>query len=150
MRSEVGRLRDRLERLEGDIRKQSKKIDDLGRQLEQSAMEVAKIRKREQEAATAAKAEVETAVAVRADDEAQTEAATDGEGESRTGRIAFDDFTKKVQRALKRAGYDPGPEDGKKGPTTTRALQAFQRENSVPQPGMADEATWALLKRYLE
>ena len=64
--------------------------------------------------------------------------------------IKADEFTLKVQRALKAADYDPGPADGKKGRRTTAALRNFQRANNLPETGMADEGTWVLLKRHLD
>ena len=64
--------------------------------------------------------------------------------------LKADEFTLKVQRALKAADYDPGPTDGKKGRRTTAAIRSFQRDNSLPDTGMADEGTWVLLKRHLD
>ncbi len=64
--------------------------------------------------------------------------------------VKADEFTLKVQRALKAADYDPGPADGKKGRRTTAALRKFQRDNNIPETGMADEATWVILKRHLD
>lgn len=67
-----------------------------------------------------------------------------------TSAIKADEFTLKVQRALKAAHYDPGPADGKKGRRTTAALRSFQRDNNIAETGMADEGTWVLLKRHLD
>jgi peptidoglycan hydrolase-like protein with peptidoglycan-binding domain len=64
--------------------------------------------------------------------------------------LKADEFTVKVQRALKAADYNPGPTDGKKGRRTTAALRSFQRDNNLPETGMADEGTWVLLKRHLD
>jgi peptidoglycan hydrolase-like protein with peptidoglycan-binding domain len=64
--------------------------------------------------------------------------------------LKADEFTLKVQRALKAADYDPGPTDGKKGRRTTAAIRSFQRANNLPETGMADEGTWVLLKRHLD
>ncbi len=64
--------------------------------------------------------------------------------------LKADEFTVKVQRALKAADCDPGPTDGKKGRRTTAALRKFQRDNNLRETGMADEATWVLLKRHLD
>jgi len=65
-------------------------------------------------------------------------------------KIKADPFTLKVQRALKAADYDPGPEDGKKGRRTTAALKSFQRANNLPETGMADKETLVLLKRFFD
>ena len=64
--------------------------------------------------------------------------------------IKADPFTLKIQKALKDAAYDPGPSDGMKGRRTTGAIRSFQRDNSLAETGMADEATLALLKRYFD
>jgi hypothetical protein len=58
-----------------------------------------------------------------------------------TGQPPASDFIKGLQRALKRAGYDPGATDGKMGPTTRRALQRFQRAHGLPPTGEADIPT---------
>jgi len=55
-----------------------------------------------------------------------------------------------VQEALKKAGYDPGPIDGKFGPLTSRALREFQKDVGLPVTGKIDEKTWELLKEYVE
>ena len=65
-------------------------------------------------------------------------------------KIKADPFCLRVQRALKAADYDPGPEDGKKGRRTTAALKSFQRDNNLPETGKADEETLALLKRFFD
>lgn len=48
-----------------------------------------------------------------------------------------------IQKALKAAGYDPGPLDGKDGPRTHAALMAFQRDrglSSAPDQWSATES----------
>ena len=63
--------------------------------------------------------------------------------------LTGDEFTRKVQKALKKAGLDPGPVDGRMGRLTTEAVRAFQRDNNLPETGRANKATWDLLKKYL-
>ena len=53
-----------------------------------------------------------------------------------------------VQRALKRAGFDPGSADGKLGRRTTQAILDFQRANGLQADGKAGPRTWAKLKSY--
>jgi hypothetical protein len=60
-----------------------------------------------------------------------------------------DPFTKNVQKALRKAGYDPGPIDGRMGAMTKRALERFQRAKKLKVTGSTTRATWRLLKRYL-
>jgi hypothetical protein len=145
VRQEVKRLRSQLARLETEIARQSRKIDQLGKRFAKSleeAISVAKVAPRRP--ATTAR----TTAPPKEVTQPTTESPTPTTPER--PKVVFDEFTLKVQRALKRAGYDPGPEDGKKGPRTTSALRAFQKGNNLRETGMADEATWALLMRYLE
>jgi len=49
-----------------------------------------------------------------------------------------------VQRTLTTMGYDPGPIDGAKGPSTRRAVRAYQKENEIEETGAI---TAALVER---
>lgn len=60
-----------------------------------------------------------------------------------------DPFTRQVQKALKRAGYNPGPIDGMMGQNTQRAIERFQKARGLKVTGSTTPATWRLLKRYL-
>jgi hypothetical protein len=71
-------------------------------------------------------------------------------GHPRQKAAEFPPQARKLQLALKHAGYDPGPIDGRLGPKTREALKAFQRSNSLAVTGKADQATWKLLSGYLE
>ncbi|MBI4352789.1 MAG: peptidoglycan-binding protein [Candidatus Omnitrophica bacterium] len=51
-----------------------------------------------------------------------------------------------VQRALARAGFDPGPVDGRAGKKTKAAIKDFQKRHSLAVDGIIGERTWALLK----
>ena len=53
-----------------------------------------------------------------------------------------------LQRALLRAGYDPGPIDGKLGKKTRSAVKAFQRKNGLTADGVVGDKTWSLLRSY--
>jgi murein L,D-transpeptidase YcbB/YkuD len=53
---------------------------------------------------------------------------------------------KDVQRALSRAGYDPGPVDGKMGRKTKAAIKDFQRRNNLTADGIVGEKTWSYLR----
>jgi peptidoglycan hydrolase-like protein with peptidoglycan-binding domain len=44
-----------------------------------------------------------------------------------------DSTVTRVQRALKSAGFDPGPIDGKAGGKTMDALNAYQRSKGLPE-----------------
>ena len=46
---------------------------------------------------------------------------------------------------LKNLGYAPGGADGHFGGKTKAALLAFQRDQGLPQTGVADKATWAAI-----
>ncbi len=53
---------------------------------------------------------------------------------------------KDVQKALVRAGLDPGPVDGRLGKKTKRAIKDFQKKKNLKADGVVGEKTWTLLK----
>lgn len=53
-----------------------------------------------------------------------------------------------LQKALLRAGYDPGPLDGRIGKKTRAAVKSFQRKNGLTSDGVVGEKTWAALRSY--
>lgn len=57
--------------------------------------------------------------------------------------------TKKIQTALQRAGFSPGPIDGIFGAKTLQAVKAFQRSQGLAVDGIVGSMTWKKLKRYL-
>lgn len=57
--------------------------------------------------------------------------------------------TYKLQYALKKAGFNPGPADGHYGSRTRYALIRFQKSHGLPATGYAGQLTWKKLKRYL-
>ena len=57
----------------------------------------------------------------------------------------FSPLIARVQRKLKRLGYDPGPVDGRLGPSTRAALRKFQRANNMPPTGKIEPGVMALL-----
>ncbi len=57
--------------------------------------------------------------------------------------------TKQIQTALKNAGYNPGPIDGKMGKRTREAIRAFQEANGLKVDGRVGKKTWGSLKKYL-
>lgn len=56
---------------------------------------------------------------------------------------------KQIQTALKNAGYNPGPIDGRMGRRTKEAIRSFQRANGLVVDGRVGKQTWELLKKYL-
>ena len=54
-----------------------------------------------------------------------------------------------VQTALKRAGFDPGPADGKMGKQTRQALRNFQQAQGLAADGRIGPQTMVKLKPYL-
>lgn len=59
------------------------------------------------------------------------------------------DKTKQVQLALKNAGFDPGPIDGKIGEKTRRAIRRFQKSKGLKVDGVVGKRTWEELNKYL-
>jgi N-acetyl-anhydromuramyl-L-alanine amidase AmpD len=57
---------------------------------------------------------------------------------------------KKIQTALKNAGFDPGKVDGKMGKQTRDAIKAFQAAHNLKVNGKVNKSTWAALSKYLE
>ncbi len=51
-----------------------------------------------------------------------------------------------VQKALKRAGYDPGLVDGRLGKKTRSAIKAFQKSQGLTADGIIGEKTWSALR----
>ena len=54
-----------------------------------------------------------------------------------------------IQRALTKAGFNLGSIDGKMGPKTKKAIQAFQREHNLTVDGIVGAKTWEKLKTYI-
>ncbi|MEK6710670.1 MAG: peptidoglycan-binding domain-containing protein [Nitrospinota bacterium] len=54
-----------------------------------------------------------------------------------------------LQAALKKAGEDPGPADGKMGRKTRAALRTFQKKNGLKVSGQADKLTMAKLQPFM-
>lgn len=57
---------------------------------------------------------------------------------------------REIQQALKAAGFDPGPVDGRMGPRTQVAVRDFQRANNLTPDGKVGPRTWAKLESYLK
>jgi len=55
-----------------------------------------------------------------------------------------------IQKALKNAGYYKGTLDGKIGPQTRQAVEAFQRDQGLQPDGVVGRETWSKLKAYGE
>ncbi len=51
-----------------------------------------------------------------------------------------------LQRALKAAGYEPGPIDGRLGRRTKDAVRSFQRAEGLKVDGVVGQKTWTALK----
>ncbi len=56
---------------------------------------------------------------------------------------------KKIQTALKNAGFDPGLIDGKAGSKTKKAVKEFQESKGLTQDGEIGHKAWEELRKYL-
>jgi peptidoglycan hydrolase-like protein with peptidoglycan-binding domain len=56
---------------------------------------------------------------------------------------------KEIQAALQAAGFYSGSIDGKMGPMTKKAIEEFQKANSLTADGKVGTRTWALLGSHL-
>ena len=54
-----------------------------------------------------------------------------------------------IQTALKNANFYTGAVDGKIGPMTRKAIEAFQKANNLQADGKVGPKTWAALSQYL-
>ncbi len=54
-----------------------------------------------------------------------------------------------VQIALKNAGFDPGPIDGRMGKKTKSAVRNFQKSQGLTADGIVGNRTWERLKEFL-
>jgi len=105
-----------------------------------STLQIEPIQPQEEMEALSAQVEVQQLAEAEAS-QAQT---LGGVEELSTGRI------KEVQLALDRAGFSPGPADGKLGPRTQAAIRDFQRAIELKPDGKIGSQTWAKLKDYTE
>lgn len=65
------------------------------------------------------------------------------------GEIKSRPNVKQIQIALKNAGYEPGPIDGRMGKQTRDAIKAFQVAHNLSADGKVGKQTWGLLSDYL-
>lgn len=56
--------------------------------------------------------------------------------------------TRKIQIALRRAGFNPGAADGKWGKKTVNAVKEFQKNHGLAADGIVGKNTWAKLMQY--
>jgi len=77
------------------------------------------------------------------------ESAAEAQAVVMTARLHAPERVRDFQLALKQAGFDPGPVDGKLGTRTRSALVAFQKANGLDADGVAGVKTWEVLRDYL-
>ena len=63
---------------------------------------------------------------------------------------AVHDRSKDIQTALKNAGFYAGAIDGKMGPKSKKAIEAFQKAKGLKVDGKVGPMTWAELEKYLK
>ncbi len=67
----------------------------------------------------------------------------------KNNRLSARENNKKIQLALKRAGFYSGSVDGLMGTATKKAVRKYQKKHGLPQTGSVGPQTWKLLKRNL-
>ncbi len=92
---------------------------------------------------TTAASQNEAPAAVASAPAAATAAATAATAESATENSAR---IRQVQQALKVAGFDPGPADGRMGARTRAAIRDFQLANGLEPDGKVGPRTWNKLE----
>lgn len=65
-------------------------------------------------------------------------------------RLNAKERVKKIQVALKNAGFEPGEIDGRMGKKTQDAVMKFQKKNGLTPDGIVGTKTWETLKPYFE
>jgi peptidoglycan hydrolase-like protein with peptidoglycan-binding domain len=60
------------------------------------------------------------------------------------------DRTKDIQTALKNSGFYAGAVEGKLGPKTKKAIEAFQKSKGLKADGKVGPKTWAELEKFLK
>ena len=68
---------------------------------------------------------------------------------ARPAAVPAQSSTRDIQRALRNAGFSPGPIDGKLGVRTRQAVREFQGANGLQADGIVGRRTWAKLAPYL-
>jgi len=69
---------------------------------------------------------------------------------ARPSTVSAQPSTRDIQRALRNAGFDPGPIDGKLGSRTRQAVREFQGVNGLQVDGIVGKRTWAKLAPFLD
>lgn len=71
-------------------------------------------------------------------------------GTSQKKKITSRPTSKKIQIALRNAGFYKGPIDGRIGPKTKKATREFQKANGLASDGVVGKKTWRKLSKYLD
>lgn len=71
-------------------------------------------------------------------------------GKKVTGSLNMHPSIKQIQTALRNAGFDPGPVDGKMGKKTRQAVRSFQKAHGLKVDAKVGPKTWSALQEYLK
>lgn len=82
--------------------------------------------------------------------ETETEKKLNIQDEIMSHRLKSIDRIKKIQQALKNAGFYKGDIDGKIGPKTKMAIKAFQKSKGLIADGVVGQKTWDELSKYFK
>ena len=92
---------------------------------------------------------IETSPTTQAVPVAYTSENTSGVSSAKQASKDSPEYNKNIQIALKNAGLYNGNIDGKLGPASQKAIEAFQKNNGLKVDGKVGPKTWAALEPYL-
>ncbi len=132
----------RLERIERNIIKKNKEIEDIKYSLETLSNKIDQISNLSQGANTVDLQDIEGS----ANDADLSNSSS--EGGDKIIRVPISE--KEVQIALKNAGYYDGAIDGKLGRKSVNAIKEFQKDFNLKVDGIVGRQTWNEMKKYLQ
>jgi len=136
--SNVGNLQIKIAHLERKVKEKDRDIEDLRFEVQNITNQMDAFEKRQMES---------SAIGFTGFDDMPV--VSEGSDKEDTRVIRVNVSTKKLQSALKSAGYYKGSLDGKIGRETKRGIEEFQKDHGLTVDGIVGKRTWSELKNYL-